>query len=82
MWFVEKQFKVIIGGNVYVNVPNLVVYNDRTLFSLKRHDDNGQLGIYFELFDAQGGHVASVKRNQIYRAEGQGDRYRLLGSAE
>jgi hypothetical protein len=82
VWSIEKQFKVIIGGNVYIDVPDLVVYNEKTLFALRRHDDNGQLGIYFELFDATGSHVASIKRNEIYRVEGMADRYKLSGSAK
>ncbi len=73
MWTVEDHFKVIIGGNTYIDVPNLVVYKGQTLFTLKRHDENGELGIYFELYDAEGKHVASVKRNQIYTTRGQKD---------
>ncbi len=82
MWFLEKQFRVVLGGNAYVNVPNLVVYKDQTLFTLRRHDGNGQLGIYFELYDATGQHIASVKRNEIYPTGRQGDLYKLDGSAD
>ncbi len=63
MWAIEDRFNVILGGNTYINVQNLVVYKNQTLFTLKRHDDNGELGIYFELYDASHNHVASVKRN-------------------
>jgi hypothetical protein len=82
MWFLEKKFKIIIGGNTYIDVPDLVVYKGETLFTLKRHDRNGELGIYFELYEASGVHIASVKRNQIYPTGRQGELYRLHGSAD
>jgi hypothetical protein len=82
MWTVEDHFKVILGGNTYIDVPNLVVYKGETLFTMKRHDENGELGIYFELYDAKGRHVASVKRNQIYPTGGQSEFYSLEGSAD
>lgn len=82
MWTIEDHFKVIIGGNTYIDVPNLVVYKEQTLFTLKRSDDNGQLGIYFELYNAKGTHVASVKRNQIYPTPGQRDLYSIEGSQD
>jgi hypothetical protein len=68
MWTVEKDFQVKLGGNIFINVPRLIVNKGQTLFTLKRSDGDGQLGIYFELFDATGRHVASVKRNRIYPA--------------
>ncbi len=82
MWTVEDHFKVIIGGNTYIDVPNLVVYKGQTLFTLKRHDENGELGIYFELYNAKGRHVASVKRNQIYMTGGQKELYSVEGSTD
>jgi hypothetical protein len=78
MWEVENNFKVRLGGNTYINVPKLVVYKDQTLFTLKRHDENGYLGIYFEIYDADGNHIASVKRNEIYY--GDKEKYQIDGS--
>lgn len=82
MWTIEDRFKVILGGNTYINVPNLVVYKGQTLFTLKRHEENGELGIYFELYDAEHNHVASVKHNQIYPTQGQKDLYSIEGSLQ
>jgi hypothetical protein len=81
MWTIENHFKVVIGGNTYIDVPNIVVYKGQTLFTLKRHE-NGELGIYFELYDGKGSHVASVKRNQIYMTAGQTESYAREGSAD
>ena len=80
MWTVENHFKVIIGGNTYIDVRNLVVFKGQTLFTLKRSDENGELGIYFELYDKARQHVASIKRNQIYPTAGQRERYAFDGS--
>lgn len=66
MWEVEDRFKVRLGGNTYINVESLVDYKGESLFTLKRHDDNGYLGIYFNIYDASGNRVASVRRNEIY----------------
>ena len=55
---------------------------DRPCSLLKRHEENSELGIYFELYDARGTHVASVKRNQIYPTAGQKDLYAVEGSAD
>jgi hypothetical protein len=85
MWKIENTFSVILGGNTYINVDNLVEYNGQPLFTLKRHEDNGELGIYFEIYDALGKHVASVKRNEIYiadktqyKVDGSADRYQTI----
>ena len=84
MWEIEDKFKVRIGGNTYIDTPNIIVYKGQSLFALKRHSENGYLGIYFEIYDANGKHVASVKRNEIYfgdknayTIEGSMDRYIL-----
>ncbi len=78
MWEVEDNFKVRIGGNTYIDTPNILVCQGQSLFTLKRHADNGYLGIYFEIYDSTGKHVASVKRNEIYF--GDKDAYQIDGS--
>ncbi|MBI4459765.1 MAG: hypothetical protein HY648_06880 [Acidobacteria bacterium] len=78
MWLVENNFKVRLGGNTYINIANLVTFQGTPLFTLKRHDDNGYLGIYFEIFDSNGKHIASVKRNEIYY--GDKSAYKIDGS--
>jgi hypothetical protein len=69
MWEVEDHFRVRLGGNTFIDTPDLVTYQRHPLFTLKRHDDNNYLGIYFEIFDAARNHIASVKRNEIYSAD-------------
>ena len=82
MWIVEDRFRVILGSNTYINVPKLVVYRDETLFTIKRRDSDGLLGIDFELYDKKGERVAIVRGNRIvqgnatdYEFVRQPDRY-------
>ena len=64
MWQVENKFKVIIGGNTYIDTPNIVVYKGVSLFTIKRSED-GLLGIDFDLYDKQGKRAATVRKNII-----------------
>lgn len=66
MWEVEDRFVVRLGGNTYINVANLVDYNGTALFTFKRHDETAYLGVYFDIYDANGKRIAAVKRNEIY----------------
>jgi hypothetical protein len=79
MWNIAEHFKVRLGGVTFIDVPNLVDYKGSPLFTLKRHDDTGYLGIYFEIYDERGKRVASVKRNEIYF--GDKDAYQIVGSS-
>ena len=65
MWKIEDKFKVIIGGNTYINVPNLVVYKNQSLFTIKRRESDGLLGIDMDIFDKDGERVATVRRGSI-----------------
>ncbi len=78
MWEIEDHFKVRIGGNNYIDTPDIIVYKGQSLFALKRHSENGYLGIYFEIYDSCRKHVASIKRNEIYF--GDKDAYQIDGS--
>ena len=48
----------------------------------ERHDDNGYLGIYFDIYNREGEKLAVVKRNEIYIVKGKNEDYRLDGSAD
>lgn len=79
---VTDKFRVRLGGNTYIDVGTLVAYRGQRLFDLKRHED-GYLGIYFDLYDAQGVKIATVKRNELYftRAADR-ERYEEFGSSD
>jgi hypothetical protein len=82
MWAVPEHFRVRIGGNIYIDTRVLIEAHGVPLITLKRHDDNGYLGIYFDIYDASGEKLASVKRNEIYPAKRTADSYRVDGSAD
>ena len=62
---VEKRYKIRLGGNWFIDNQYLVVFNDEPLFDVKRHE-NGYLGIYLKIYDANGETIATVKRNELY----------------
>jgi hypothetical protein len=79
MWKVTDKFRVRIGGNTYINVGTLVAYKGDSLLTLKRSDEDGVLGVFFDIYDKNGKRVAAVRRNEIY--VGNKDDYEVDGSA-
>jgi len=65
MWYLEKKFRVVIGGNTYINTPNIVVYKGTPLFVIKRSESDGLLGIDFDIFDDKGNRVATVRNGVV-----------------
>jgi hypothetical protein len=43
-WQVPDHFKVMIGGNTYIDCPTIINYKGQSLFELRR-SDNGFLGM-------------------------------------
>lgn len=80
MWEVAENYQVRIGGNTYINCGELVVFKGKPLFNLRRTDD-GYLGIDFDIYNAEGHKIASVKRNEIYYGGKDKDRYKIDGTA-
>ena len=67
----EDKFRVILGGNTYINTPNLVVFKGKPLFTIKRSSD-GLLGIDFDIFDKGGNRVAAVRNGIIVQGQDPG----------
>ncbi len=65
MWAVTKSFKVKLGGNTYIDCGSLIDFRHTPLFTLKRRDEDGLLGIDFDIYDAAGKKVATVRRGTI-----------------
>jgi hypothetical protein len=76
MWIVEDKFRVIIGGNTYINTPNIVVCKGQPLFVLKRRESDGQLGIDFDIFSKNGDRIATVRGNRI--VQGNEENYDIV----
>jgi hypothetical protein len=75
MWYVEDRFRVIIGGNTYINTPNIVVYKGKPLFVIKRSARDGLLGIDFDVLDKNGNRIATVRRGVV--VQGNEDDYEI-----
>ena len=45
MWLKEREFKIRLGGNTYINVPTLIAFRSEALFTVHRQEESGQLGI-------------------------------------
>jgi hypothetical protein len=69
MWEIEKNFKVKIGGNYFVNCESLISYDGKPLFTLKRRDSDGRLGIDFDVYDQCGKKVATVRRGNVVQGD-------------
>jgi hypothetical protein len=65
MWFVEDHFKVIIGGATFIDVPIIVEYGSESLFTLRRRENDGQLGISFDIYGRTKKRIATIRNNQI-----------------
>lgn len=68
MWNVETKFAVRLGGNTYVNTPNLIVYKGTPVFRIRRGDD-GTLGIDFDVFDKNGQRVATFAKGIVVQGD-------------
>lgn len=60
MWKMEKEFVVKLGGVTYINTPNLIVCKGQSLFRIRRSENEGILGIDFDMYDSKGAKVATV----------------------
>ena len=73
MWYKEDNFSVIIGGNKYINVPNILVYKGDPIFKITRAKSSDQLGIDFDIYDSKKNKIAVVRNGRIYK--GDKDKY-------
>lgn len=69
MWKVEDRFSVKLGGNTYINTPNLVVYKGQSLFRIYRSESDGILGIDFDVFDSTGTKVATFRKGIVVQGD-------------
>src|SRR3989304_6526226 len=60
---------VKLGGNTYINTPNLVVYKGESLFRIYRSESDGMLGIDFDVFDSQKKRIATVRKGIVVQGD-------------
>ena len=87
-WKVPEHFKVIIGGNTYIDCPTIIDYKGERVFELRRSDADGYLGINFDVYAANRSKVATVRNGQFvgprpegFKIEASHDHYSLLEEA-
>ncbi|MER2510890.1 MAG: hypothetical protein ABTQ25_00445 [Nitrosomonas ureae] len=64
-WVAAEQYKALIGGILYRNVPQPIVCNGKSLLSLTRNTETGQLGVSMDLFQQDRAPIASITNNLI-----------------
>lgn len=69
MWQVESKFAVRLGGNTYINTPNLIVCNGTPVFRIRRNDDDGMLGVDFDVFDSKGQRIAPFAKGVVVQGD-------------
>ena len=69
MWKVEKEFAIRLGGNTYIDTPNLIVYRGTSVFQVRRSENDGILGIDFEVFDSKGQRIATFKKGIVVQGD-------------
>ena len=75
MWSVPQSFKVKLGGNYFVDCDSLIDFRGSSLFTLKRRDEDGLLGIDFDIYDAKKKKVATVRRGTV--VDGDRESYQI-----
>jgi hypothetical protein len=67
MWTTPENFRAKIGGNYYINTPNIIVARGENLFRLKRRDTDGLLAVDFDVYDVNRNKVATVRNGNIVK---------------
>jgi hypothetical protein len=69
MWKLEPGFSVFLGGNTYINTPDLIVYRGTPVFRIRRRIADGILDIEFHVYDKTGKRVAAFARGALIQGE-------------
>jgi hypothetical protein len=69
MWKMETEFSVKLGGNTYINTPNLIVYKGTPIFKILRSNQTGMLGIDFDVYDSTGARVATIAKGIVVQRD-------------
>ena len=71
MWTVPKEFTVKLGGNYYVNTPNMIVANGENIFRLKRREEDGLLAVDFDVYAEDGSKVATIRNGNVVQGDAE-----------
>lgn len=80
MWEIERNFKAKIGGNYFSNCDSLISYDDKSLFTVKRRESDGRLGIDFDVYDKNSQKIATIRHGNVIH--GNVDVYEIRHGAD
>lgn len=64
-WMMATDYTVKLGGNYFINCESLITYDDATLFTLTRRENDGRLGIDCDIYDVKGNKIATIRHGTI-----------------
>lgn len=79
-WEIAQDYVVKLGGNYFVNCGQLITYDDEPLFTVKRRESDLRLGIDFDVYDANGSRVATIRNGNV--VDGNRDAYEIHHGAD
>jgi hypothetical protein len=65
MWTMPPRFAVYLGGNTYINTPNLIVCKGTPVLHIRRNEPDGTLGIRLHVYDRSGQRVAFISDGNV-----------------
>jgi hypothetical protein len=65
IWNPESTYTAKIGGLIFRNVTQPIVYGGRSLFSFTRASTTGRLGVSFDLFQQDQAPIASIIHSEV-----------------
>lgn len=66
---VPNHFSVRVGGNVFADKPNVLVYKDTPLLQLRR-DESGFLDVDLDVFSREGNRKATIRSSTLIENDG------------
>ena len=68
---VQEHFVVRLGGNDYLDTPNLIVYKGEPILKVTRDESNDELKVEAEIFDSEGRCKAQVEGTRLVKGDPQ-----------
>lgn len=68
---VQEHFIVRLGGNDWLDTPNLIVYRGEPILKVTRDGDSDELSVEAEIFDADGQRKAVVRGTELVKGDPQ-----------
>lgn len=83
-WTIAKDARIKLGGNYFVNCEHLITFDDESLIVVKRRDNDGQLGVDFNIYGKDGQRIGVIRHGRVveghddYLIEHGPDRKRII----